>query len=1365
MRNRIVWLAALLLAGFMGFSSSHAQENLLTNGGFEDAVLMSWYTYGNVTTEVVTQLAGATVPQGPIEGNFCLHLVVPTAGANFWDAGLKHPGHVFQAGKKYTLSAFLKCKQGTLQINFKPELDQDPYTGYGDQFFIMTNEWVEYSVTTPILAADVSPASITFHIAYTAGDFWMDGVRFYEGDYVPPDLGPNPKATNPTPGNGATGVATDTVLTWTPGGGATLHDIYFGTNPTPGPPEYKTTVTDPTYTPPGGLAYGTTYYWRIDEFDGATTYMGNIWSFTTTSPPSLVGWWKFDGDVLDSSGNGRNGSLQGDAHFEPGLFDQALALDGMGDYATIDGYKGILGGNPFSISAWVKSTSSGDVTMVNWGTQAGGQRVDFRLYQGRLRVEHGNGNLQGKTTVADGDWHHVAVTVTANAPISYPQVILYLDGKDDSQTTTDPHTFNIVANVDVTIGRRGTNNDRAFPGLIDDVRIYNWALMASEIAVLTSEGMKTATNPSPPDGAGDVPTDTVITWTSGSGATSHHIYFGANQADVASGAPDTDKGTQIQAETSYTPGSLAYGTTYYWRIDEFDGTTIYRGNIWSFTTQGQGEGNILFEYFWGTDATLLSLLNLATFPDSPDQSEWPTSLEGPINWRDTYGTRVRGYLYPPAIGNYTFWIASDDQSQLWLSTDEDPAHAVHIASVLSWTPSRGFDRTPEQRSSEITLEAGRRYYIEALHSEGWGGDNLAVAWQGPSITTRAVISGTFLSPWMRDIDLKASNPSPSDGATLVATDVLLSWTPGIYAEKHDVYLGTVFDDVVKASRVNPLGVLVSQNQIANTYDPILEYGQTYYWRIDEVSAPPDTMMFMGNIWSFTTTFPPSLIGWWKLDEGSGTLVLDSSGHDNHGTINNPDGGLGAGGSVWYTDPEHGTVASFNGDDGSGAYISAGWIPAMTLTNDFTWTFWAKQDIGQDTTEPPNCNDVVLGNRFGGTQSPVQFIKFTPTSFEFWRGGQYGIDYDDIPGGVWIHHAVVKDGQSLTYYRDGVPSGTRTIGVTVDPNPFFIGGDPEGERWRGLISNVRIYNYALTDSAIADLVNEGSNTDSDGVTNAVEAGAPNGGDGNSDGIPDSQQNNVTSLPNGVNQEYVTIVSEVGTLENVSATADPPADPPTGVGFPIGFFAFTVSGITSGGSTTVTLLLPAGHTVQTYYKYGRTSDNPTKHWYEFLWDGTTGAEILPDRIILHFVDGQRGDGDLTEPAQITDPGAPAAIQVVSIDVKPGSYPNSFNNDAHGVIPVAILGSASFDVSQIDVSTLRLDGLALRMKGNGAYQFSIKDVSGNFSNTMNGEPDGYPDLVCQFLDEDGVWNQGESIATVRGKLSDGAPFVGTDSIKITQ
>jgi hypothetical protein len=97
-------------------------------------------------------------------------------------------------------------------------------------------------------------------------------------------------------------------------------------------------------------------------------------------------------------------------------------------------------------------------------------------------------------------------------------------------------------------------------------------------------------------------------------------------------------------------------------------------------------------------------------------------------------------------------------------------------------------------------------------------------------------------------------PLPEDEGTNVARDVVLGWTPGDYAQKHDVYFGTVFADVNNADRGHPLGVLVSPNQDANSYAPsgLLDYEQTYFWRVDEVNAPPDSTVYKGDVWSFTT---------------------------------------------------------------------------------------------------------------------------------------------------------------------------------------------------------------------------------------------------------------------------------------------------------------------------------------------------------------------------------------------------------------------------------------------------------------------------------------------------------------------------------
>jgi hypothetical protein len=97
----------------------------------------------------------------------------------------------------------------------------------------------------------------------------------------------------------------------------------------------------------------------------------------------------------------------------------------------------------------------------------------------------------------------------------------------------------------------------------------------------------------------------------------------------------------------------------------------------------------------------------------------------------------------------------------------------------------------------------------------------------------------------------ASKPDPADGATDVYRETALAWTPAKTAIAHDVYFGTSFDDVNAATRENPMGSLIAQGQDANSILPgRLELGQTYYWRVDEVNAPPNTSIFKGETWSF-----------------------------------------------------------------------------------------------------------------------------------------------------------------------------------------------------------------------------------------------------------------------------------------------------------------------------------------------------------------------------------------------------------------------------------------------------------------------------------------------------------------------------------
>jgi hypothetical protein len=95
-------------------------------------------------------------------------------------------------------------------------------------------------------------------------------------------------------------------------------------------------------------------------------------------------------------------------------------------------------------------------------------------------------------------------------------------------------------------------------------------------------------------------------------------------------------------------------------------------------------------------------------------------------------------------------------------------------------------------------------------------------------------------------------PSPEDEQVDVPRNVVLSWKPGILAQKHDVYFGSVFEDVNSADRNNPLDVLINQNHDVNMYETgLLDFGQTYFWRIDDVNTV-DSTIYTGDIWKFTT---------------------------------------------------------------------------------------------------------------------------------------------------------------------------------------------------------------------------------------------------------------------------------------------------------------------------------------------------------------------------------------------------------------------------------------------------------------------------------------------------------------------------------
>jgi len=194
-----------------------------------------------------------------------------------------------------------------------------------------------------------------------------------------------------------------------------------------------------------------------------------------------------------------------------------------------------------------------------------------------------------------------------------------------------------------------------------------------------------------------------------------------------------------------------YNSPYKW---VFPNVTIEPGHyllVWASgkdrrPVQGEFTPGLIREVYAGIPGVAVSdLTNHISYPDNPTTRSIVLShFEAPTDVADHYGQRVHGFIKAPFTGQYRFWIASDDDSQLFLSTSSNPSDLVQIAEVPGWTNPREWHKYPQQQSELITLLAGEHYYVVALMKEHEGRDNLAVGWQLPNGIFERPINGQHL---------------------------------------------------------------------------------------------------------------------------------------------------------------------------------------------------------------------------------------------------------------------------------------------------------------------------------------------------------------------------------------------------------------------------------------------------------------------------------------------------------------------------------------------------------------------------------------------------------------------------------------------
>ncbi|MBN2181936.1 MAG: discoidin domain-containing protein [Sedimentisphaerales bacterium] len=186
-------------------------------------------------------------------------------------------------------------------------------------------------------------------------------------------------------------------------------------------------------------------------------------------------------------------------------------------------------------------------------------------------------------------------------------------------------------------------------------------------------------------------------------------------------------------------------------------------------------------------------------------------------------------------GQVTFINTSDIGSGTLISQRADD-NSVWIAE---WEAGVAFYNGTDQ------VPAEKRLLFTAGGSAAQASGTLNLTENGKKVFLNAVL---YMLGIVREPE-KASDPKPLDGSANIPYNSILSWTAGKFADTHNVYLGTVYEDVNNADTSSPL--LVGPAQDSNTYSPgKLEFDQTYYWRVDEANAPPDNTVYKGNIWSF-----------------------------------------------------------------------------------------------------------------------------------------------------------------------------------------------------------------------------------------------------------------------------------------------------------------------------------------------------------------------------------------------------------------------------------------------------------------------------------------------------------------------------------
>ncbi|MBN2132848.1 MAG: hypothetical protein JW741_25330 [Sedimentisphaerales bacterium] len=442
-------------------------------------------------------------------------------------------------------------------------------------------------------------------------------------------------ATQPDPPSGARSV-TPMLLEWTPGDTAALHEVYFGTNPTPGPDEFKGRQPSAMLWLGPTLVPGTTYYWRVDEVDadGATIHTGEVWSFTTTPltahrphPSDGANWMGLDVDLNWAAGLG---ALLHDVYFgtDPNAVGDGTGDTFKGSYPATTYDPGTLAENTTyywrvdEIEEDMATRHPGDLWQFTTAGPGGGIKAQYYHYSGgsppappesafetlvltrtdpQVTFDWGNGSPdpQVNNDLFAAKW-------TGDLEVAFSEPYMFSTNTDDGlklwvngrllidNWTLHGATIDTSPPIELAAGPGHSVEMWYFENSSGALAELYWQSPSTPRQLIPQGAMSLplrARNPNPADEAVDVAHAPILRWKAGDKAVQHQVYFGADAEAVAGADPttaETYRGEQALEATTYTPpGSLEWNKTYYWRIDEVntaDADSPWKSRVWSFTT-------------------------------------------------------------------------------------------------------------------------------------------------------------------------------------------------------------------------------------------------------------------------------------------------------------------------------------------------------------------------------------------------------------------------------------------------------------------------------------------------------------------------------------------------------------------------------------------------------------------------------------------------------------------------------------------------------------------------------------------------------------------------------------------------------------